>query len=175
MLAPWPTAEVEKIDKAAEADMQWLQSLLLGIRQIRGEINLSPGKPLPLLLAQASKQDLRRLQDFKPLLIKLGKLNSVQVLADNDSEPPSATALVGNLRVLVPMAGVIDKTAELARLDKELAKLDSERARLASKLENPNFAAKAPPAVIEKERSKLQEISQAQAQLAAQRERIASL
>jgi len=175
MLAPWPRAEADKIDQAAEAYMQWLQSLLLGIRQIRAEMSLSPGKPLPLLLAQASAEDLCRLQDFEPLLLKLGKLDSVRVLADAEAEPPSATALVGNLRVLVPMAGLIDKTAELARLDKELAKLDGERARLASKLENPGFASKAPPAVIEKERSKLKEISQAQTQLAAQRERIASL
>ena len=99
----------------------------------------------------------------------------VRVLADGEEAPLSATALVGDLQVLVPMAGLIDKDAELARLDKEIARFDGEVKRVGGKLGNAGFVDKAPAEVIEKERAKLAEAEQAKARLLEQRERIASL
>ena len=127
------------------------------------------------MLRKASDEDIRRLTENETFLKKLAKLSSVQVLAENEEAPLAATALVGELEVLVPMAGLIDKTAELARLDKEIGRLDGEVKRIGGKLSNAGFVDKAPAAVIDKERAKLADAEQALAQLSEQRARIASL
>ncbi|WP_271410901.1 valine--tRNA ligase [Pseudomonas sp. Q1-7] len=175
MLQPWPVANEARIDAAAEGDIEWVKALMLGVRQIRGEMNISMAKRIDLLLANANDEDRRRLADNEPLLKKLAKLESIRVLAAGEEAPMSATALVGDLQVLVPMAGLIDKDAELARLDKEIQRLDGEVKRVGGKLANEGFVAKAPAEVIEKERAKLAEAEQALANLTEQRGRIASL
>ena len=175
MLQPWPEAESAKVDAGAEADIEWVKTLMLGVRQIRGEMNISMAKRIDVILANASADDLRRLSDFEPLLAKLAKLESIRVLDAGAVAPLAATALVGDLQVLVPMAGLIDKDAELARLDKEIQRLDGEVKRVGGKLSNASFVDKAPAEVIDKERAKLAEAEQALAKLAEQRGRIASL
>ncbi|MFZ6047831.1 valine--tRNA ligase [Pseudomonas sp. CR3202] len=175
MLQPWPLPVEARIDTAAEGDIEWVKALMLGVRQIRGEMNISMAKRIDLLLANASDEDRRRLADNEPLLKKLAKLETIRVLATGEEAPMSATALVGDMQVLVPMAGLIDKDAELARLDKEIQRLDGEVKRVGGKLSNEGFVAKAPAEVIEKERAKLAEAEQALANLTEQRGRIASL
>ncbi|WP_286915904.1 valine--tRNA ligase [Pseudomonas sp. UBA6276] len=175
MLQPWPVANESRIDTAAEDDIEWLKGLMLGVRNIRGEMNIGPGKPLALFLKNTGSQDQRRLQENDALLKKLAKLESITVLDDGQEAPLSATALVGEMEVLVPMAGLIDKDAELARLDKEIQRLNGEVARVGGKLSNAAFVDKAPPAVIDKERAKLAEAEQALTKLAEQHARIASL
>ncbi|WP_028628411.1 valine--tRNA ligase [Metapseudomonas resinovorans] len=175
MLQPWPVAAEERIDAAAEGDIEWVKALMLGVRQIRGEMNISMAKRIDLLLANANEEDRRRLAENEPLLKKLAKLETIRVLAAGEEAPMSATALVGDMQVLVPMAGLIDKDAELARLDKEIQRLDGEVKRVGGKLGNEGFVAKAPAEVIEKERAKLAEAEQALTNLTEQRSRIASL
>ena len=175
MLQPWPQANDARIDVAAEGDIEWLKELMVGLRNIRAEMNIGPGKPLPLFLKNASADDQRRLQENEALLKKLAKVESFTVLGDNDEAPLSATALVGDLQVLVPMAGLIDKNAELARLNKEIQRLQGEVARVGGKMTNAAFVDKAPPAVIEKERAKLAESEQALANFTEQHARIAAL
>ncbi|WP_263145163.1 valine--tRNA ligase [Pseudomonas sp. RIT-PI-AD] len=175
MLQPWPVADEARIDAAAEGDIEWVKTLMLGVRQIRGEMNISMAKRIDIIVANASDTDLRRLNDNAPLLNKLAKLESVRVLGAGEEAPMSATALVGDMQVLVPMAGLIDKAAELARLDKEIQRLDGEVKRVGGKLGNQGFVAKAPPEVIDKERAKLAEAEQALARLAEQRGKIANL
>jgi valyl-tRNA synthetase len=175
MLQPWPVAVEAKIDAAAEGDIEWVKQLMLGVRQIRGEMKISMAKRIDVILANANAEDLRRLGENEPLLNKLAKFESVRVLAAGEEAPLAATALVGDMQVLVPMAGLIDKDAELARLDKEIARLDGEVKRVGGKLSNEGFVAKAPEAVLEKERAKLAEAEQALSNLATQREKIASL
>jgi valyl-tRNA synthetase len=175
MLQAWPVANQARLDSAAEGDIEWVKALMLGLRQIRGEMNISMAKRIDIILQNASELDRRRLADNLPLLNKLAKLDSVQVLEAGAEAPMSATALVGDMQVLVPMAGLIDKAAELARLDKEIQRLDGEVKRVGGKLGNQGFVAKAPPEVIDKERAKLAEAEQALGKLAEQRERIASL
>ncbi|WP_439886174.1 valine--tRNA ligase [Pseudomonas sp. MBLB4123] len=175
MLQPWPVANESRIDAAAEGDIEWVKALMLGLRQIRGEMKISMAKRIDVVLNNASELDQRRLADNLPLLNKLAKLESVRVLAAGEEAPMSATALVGEMEVLVPMAGLIDKAAELARLDKEIARLDGEVKRVGGKLSNAGFVAKAPAEVLDKERAKLAEAEQALAKLAEQRARIASL
>lgn len=175
MLQPWPVANESRIDAAAEGDIEWVKQLMLGVRQIRGEMKISMAKRIDIIVANASAEDLRRLADFEPLLSKLAKLESVRVLAAGEEAPMSATTLVGEMEVLVPMAGLIDKDAELARLDKEVARLEGEVKRVGGKLANEGFVAKAPAEVLEKERAKLAEAEQALAKMVEQRSKIAAL
>ncbi|WP_343349316.1 valine--tRNA ligase [Pseudomonas sediminis] len=175
MLQPWPVANESRIDAAAEGDIEWVKQLMLGVRQIRGEMKISMAKRIDIIVANASAEDLRRLADFEPLLSKLAKLESVRVLAAGEEAPMSATTLVGEMEVLVPMAGLIDKDAELARLDKEIGRLEGEVQRVGGKLSNQGFVAKAPAEVLEKERAKLAEAEQALAKMVEQRGKIAAL
>lgn len=175
MLQPWPEFNPERIDEAAEGDIEWVKAFMLGIRQIRGEMNISMAKRIDVMLGNASAEDQRRLADNEPLLKKLAKLESVRLLGEGEEAPLSAIALVGDMQVLVPMAGLIDKDAELARLDKEIARLDGEVKRVGGKLSNAVFVDKAPAEVIDKERAKLAEAEQAKAKLQEQRDRIATL
>ncbi|MBF7731096.1 valine--tRNA ligase [Pseudomonas sp. N040] len=175
MLQAWPVAVDARIDDAAEGDIEWVKQLMLGVRQIRGEMKISMARRIDIIVANASASDLRRLHDFAPLLNKLAKLESVRVLAAGEEAPMSATTLVGEMEVLVPMAGLIDKDAELARLDKEIQRLSGEVQRVGGKLANAGFVAKAPAEVLDKERAKLAEAEQALAKLVEQREKIANL
>ncbi|MFZ2319961.1 MAG: class I tRNA ligase family protein, partial [Pseudomonas sp.] len=175
MLQPWPLLDDSRIDAGAEADIEWVKALMLGLRQIRGEMKISMAKRIDIIVQNANSEDLRRLAAFEPLLNKLAKLESVRVLAAGEDAPMSATALVGEMEVLVPMAGLIDKDAELARLDKEIQRLSGEVQRVGGKLANEGFVAKAPAEVLDKERAKLAEAEQALAKLSEQREKIANL
>ena len=175
MLQAWPVANESRIDASAEGDIEWVKQLMLGVRQIRGEMKISMAKRIDIIVQNANAEDLRRLADFEPLLNKLAKLESVRVLAAGEEAPMAATALVGEMQVLVPMAGLIDKDAELARLDKEIQRLQGEVQRVGGKLANEGFVAKAPAEVLDKERAKLAEAEQALAKLVEQRGKIAAL
>jgi len=148
MLRPFPIASDEPRDDSAEAEMNWVMQFILGIRQIRGEMDISPGKPLPVLLQNAKSND----QDFAVrhygLLQNVGRVESVRALADNENPPPSATALLGDMRLLVPLKGIIDVKAERARLEKRLSGLKGDLAKSRSKLDNPNFVNNAPAEVV---------------------------
>jgi valyl-tRNA synthetase len=165
MLQPYPEPHPETIDQTAIADMEWVMAFIFGVRRIRGEMNISPGKAVPVLLQNGSEQDRRRLEDHRPLLDKLGRLDSIQWLDDSEQPPEAAMALVEQMKILVPMAGLIDKQAELIRLEKEIQKLQKELPRLQAKLNNPKFVERAPSAVVEKEKTRLQELQAALAKL----------
>ncbi|NVJ66775.1 MAG: valine--tRNA ligase [Gammaproteobacteria bacterium] len=158
MLAQFPKADESLLDQAAHDDIEWLKSVIVGIRNIRGEMNIAPGKPLNALFRNGSAQDQSRLNDYKNFLGKLAKLESTQWLEATDEAPMSATALAGDMEILIPMAGLIDVEQEVARLNKELDKLNKEQARISGKLSNPNFTDKAPEAVVAKEKAKLAEV-----------------
>ncbi|POP53740.1 valine--tRNA ligase [Zhongshania marina] len=175
MLQPYPLAANEKIDTAAIADVEWLKNVILAIRNIRGEMNVPPSKALSLLLKNGSDEDLRRLDSTRQSLSKLAKLEDIQWLSANDEAPMSATQLVGAMEVLVPMSGLIDKAAEIARLEKEVQKLDKEIQRLQGKLGNAGFLDKAPADVVAKEQEKLAAQQAALAKLSEQIQTIKTL
>ncbi len=155
MLQPYPVAEESKIDAQAEADIEWLKGVISGVRNIRGEMKIPPSQDLDLLLANGSANDQRCFEQNAAFLKKLAKLSSITWLAQDEEAPMSATQLVGEMEVLVPMAGLIDKDAELARLQKELDRLTGEIKRVEGKLANEKFVANAPAEVIAKEREKI--------------------
>ncbi|MBK8751074.1 MAG: valine--tRNA ligase [Candidatus Competibacteraceae bacterium] len=168
MLQPYPEANHAQVDAAAEADIEWLQQFLLGVRRIRAEMNIAPGKLLPVLLQHGTDADRERLERHQRALLTLGRLQSIVWLSEDKAAPDAAIALVGGMKILIPMAGLIDKTAESARLDKEIAKLRQERERGLAKLGNADFIARAPAVVVEKERTRMMELQMAVAKLEEQ-------
>ncbi|MFZ1861811.1 MAG: class I tRNA ligase family protein, partial [Candidatus Competibacter sp.] len=175
MRQPYPEADKALTDASAVADIEWLQQFLLGARRIRAEMNIAPGKPLPVLLQHGSSEDRARLERQRRALTTLGRLESIAWLDEGDSAPDAATALVGGMNVLIPMSGLIDKNAEIARLNKEIAKHHQEGERLSGKLANPNFIDRAPAEVVEKERVRLLELQTVIANLEVQLARIRQL
>ncbi|WP_406672797.1 class I tRNA ligase family protein, partial [Natronospira sp.] len=174
MYAPWPTP-AGHADSAIESEMDWLQGFILGVRRIRGEMDISPNKPLDVLLANSSERDRTRLENHHHLLSNLARLETVTVLEADSNPPESATALLGEMEILVPMAGLIDKEAELARLEKELAKIRKGLEQAERKLANEKFVSNAPAEVVDKERGKAEEMRAALERLDAKREKIAAL
>ncbi|MGD2117035.1 MAG: valine--tRNA ligase [Chromatiales bacterium] len=175
MLQPFPETDATLQDATAEADMEWLKQFILGIRQIRGEMNISPGKPLPVLLENTTRDDLDKLGHTQHYLHFLARTESIDVLSEDDKAPESAMSLVGNMKILIPLAGLIDVQAERQRLEKEIGKTDAEVERIEKKLANPNFVDKAPQAVVQKERDKLEAMRQALQNLQAQLRKISVL
>jgi len=175
MLAPYPVADPGTADPAAVQEIEWVQQFVLGVRRIKGEMNIPPGRPLSVLVANAGPQDQRWLESARPYLDFLARVQSIALLGEGEAAPESAIALVGELQVLIPMAGLIDKDAERKRLDKEIARLRADIARIEAKLANPSFVDKAPAAVVQKERERLAEQGAALANLVAQHTRIAAL
>jgi len=155
MLQPYPEFDQNQVDNEAIAAIEWTKSFILGVRRIRGEMNIPPSKPLPVLLENMSSNDEKQLPQAQIYLQKFGRIESITHLNTDDTAPESAIALVGELRILIPMAGLIDKEAELARLEKEIARLEKSLPRIEGKLNNPKFVDKAPEAVINKEKEKL--------------------
>jgi valyl-tRNA synthetase len=175
MLARFPEPDLSRVDADAATEVAWIQQVIAGLRNIRGELGISPGKPLPLLVTNASTEDAARLNRQAALLRFVGRLESISVIASEAELPPVSTALVGNMTLGVPLAGLIDVASEVARLDKEIARLAQEVARVEAKLSNESFVARAPADVVAKEREKIADNQRAQAALAAQREKIAAL
>jgi valyl-tRNA synthetase len=174
-LAPWPEAEEARIDAEAEADVAWLQQVVLEVRRVRSEMNLKPSQRLPLLLTEGGDADRRRADELDAALKTLARLESIQWVDDEASVSGTATAIVGDLKLLVELGGLIDRDAELARLDKQIARLEQEIGRINGKLANTNFVDRAPAEVVQKERDKRADMDHSLTELRAQRERIAAL
>ena len=172
MLQPYPELSEKAVDTVANADIEWLKGVILGIRNIRGEMNIPPGKELPIVLRNGDQRDRSRLEENAQFLKKLAKLGDISWLAEGEPSPVAATALVGELEILVPMAGLIDKGAELLRLGREIDKLEQDLARITSKLGNASFVDKAPAAVVAKEQERMQAQQQALATLREQERHI---
>ncbi len=175
MLAELPAPAEESIDAQAESDIEWVKGVIIGIRNIRGEMNISPAKQIPVLLSHGDNNDKQRFNNNAQFLISLAKLESLTWLNAGEEAPMSATQLVGNMEVLVPMAGLIDKDAELTRLNKEMDKLKIDIDRAEKKLTNPKFVDKAPAEVVDKEKQKVADAKAALATLAEQANKISEL
>ena len=175
MLAQWPEADHELINGDAEAEMEWLKSIIVAVRTIRSESNIPPGDELGLILGNTVADDSARVTRHKQALAKLAKVASITIAKSGEEQPPTLSALAGTIEVMVPMAGVIDVDKELARLDKELDRLTAERGRLAGKLSNDNFVARAPADVVDKERAKLADIETSISSITTQKSKMEEL
>ncbi|MDE2260987.1 MAG: class I tRNA ligase family protein, partial [Gammaproteobacteria bacterium] len=175
MLAPYPQHADFPSDEGSEREVGWLQSFILAVRQIRGEMNISPSRRIPLLYRNACAHDLELIQRHHAWLERLAGIEPARALAPNEPVPPAATALVGDLTLLVPMAGLIDAAAEAERLSKLLARAQSDLEKAGARLSNDNFVRNAPEPVVATERQRLADFEQAVARLASQLERVQDL
>ncbi|MFW1983251.1 valine--tRNA ligase [Acinetobacter guillouiae] len=175
MLAPYPVPNPERINDQAEADMLGLQGLIGAVRNIRGEMGLGNARLLPVLLQNATDAEKAQIARIEPLFKALAKVESITFLTDAEQPPLSSSSVVGHVSVFVPMKGLIDPKAELARLQKDLDKVQKQHDQIASKLANEGFVAKAPAAVVEGEKVKLAEFVDQLAKIKANMEQIAAL
>jgi valyl-tRNA synthetase len=175
MRQPFPALEAAALDPLAEAGTAMDQKFVLAIRQVRGELDIAPLVRPALLLEGASADQLERFTARDTPIWRLAGIGDVRALAPGEPVPQSATALVGELKIHVPMAGLIDVEAELARLGKRRSKLEQELLRAEAKLDNENFVRNAPPAVIAQERARVVDFKRELAQVAEQHQRVALL
>ncbi|PRI18164.1 valine--tRNA ligase [Pectobacterium versatile] len=175
MLQPFPEFDAAQEDTLALNDLEWIKQAIIAVRNIRAEMNIAPGKPLEVLLRDVTAEAQRRVEENRSFIQTLARLESITLLPAGDKGPVSVTKLIEGAELLIPMAGLIDKAAELDRLTKEVAKIEAEIERIESKLSNEGFVARAPEAVVAKEREKLDGYAVAKAKLLEQHAVIAAL
>ncbi len=170
---PWPDADSIVADVEASAEIEWFKAVLSGMRRIRSEMNIAPNKSIPLRLADGEESDRTRVEKFAAQIAFLGRTEAPQWLASDAGEPAAAAAVVGNLRVLIPLEGLIDLDAEKARLGKEIERIGKEIAKCEGKLGNARFVDNAPAEVVEQERQRLADWSAQRDALREQARRLA--
>jgi valyl-tRNA synthetase len=175
MRSDYPQFSEAQHNAEAEAELDWVMRFILGVRQIRGEMDISPGKPLPVILQQAGDRDVKLSKRHGRLLERVGRVESVTVLGDGEEAPNSATALIGDMRLLVPMQGLIDVNAEKLRLGKLADRASADLAKSNAKLGNSNFVSNAPEAVVRQERDRVVEFESQLAQIREQLEKLDKL
>jgi valyl-tRNA synthetase len=175
MLQPFPEQDTSLIDVEVEAEVAWIKSVVTATRNIRGEMDISFAKQIPVLFQNGNAVDKSLLEHNESLLQFLIKPESLTWLEADAQAPVSATSLVGDMQVLVPMSGLIDKDAEIQRLDKEIDRKEKDKQRAEGKINNPGFVAKAPAEVVQKEKDKVIELGSAITQLRDQKRKIEDL
>ena len=175
MLQPYPRPAEFTPDETAEREVTWLKAFILAVRQIRGEMNIPPSRRIPVLLKGASEHDKAYTERHQAYLERLAGIETLTVLEAGAPAPESATALIGELTLLVPMAGLIDATAEIERLTKLRAKAEQELAKTRVKLSNENFVRNAPPDVVATERERQADFERQVNSIKAQIDRLGGL
>ncbi len=175
MRTRYPLAAELPADPGAEAEMRWVMGFILGVRQIKGEMDIPMGRRLPVLLQNASAEDQQYLRRNLHYVTRMAGIEAPALLHSGEAAPIAAVALLGTLEILVPMAGLIDPAVELERLSKRLRKAETDLAKLEAKLLNSQFARNAPPDVVAKDRQRVAELRTEIGQLTAQTERVKKL
>jgi valyl-tRNA synthetase len=175
MRQPYPVPDPSAIDTEAVDEIAWVKDFIIGVRKIRSGMNIDPRKSLPVLLEGGSTTDQSRLENNLQYLTSVGRIESVTWLGTDEAAPESSTALVGNMKLLIPLAGLIDKDAELVRLARELERKKDELGRCEKKLANSNFVDKAPQEVVAKEQARTEELQAAIDNLQTQQQKIQAL
>ena len=175
MLSSYPQVDKEFINDIIEEELDWLKAAIQAIRTIRSEMSIAPSKLIPLCIRNCSPTLKKRIEKYQQILTVMSKIKEINYLSADEKAPASATAVLGEIELLIPMADLIDKEAELSRLAKEVAKLDKDISLAQGKLSNPKFTDKAPAEIIAKEQEKLAQALQAKEKLLEHQTRIESL
>ncbi len=176
MRQPYPTATEFPPDAAADRDIDALQAIVLGIRQIRGELDVPHSRPTPAYVRTDRAGDAVAIAALGPALRRLANVESIAVVESEGDLPPCAIALSRGRTVLAPFDRLVDDVAaERARLEKRRSRTQQERDKCAAKLANANFVANAPASVVEQERTRLTEFDRQLGQLAEQARRLAAV
>jgi len=158
MLNPWPEFDEDLINQNSEVSLNWLKNIIIAIRTLRSEMNISPAKNISILLRNGNNFDQQQVDDHEILIKTLAKIEKIDWLTAADSPEDCATVLVGELEIFIPMAGLIDRKQEAERIEREMQKLQQDIERTEAKLNNPNFVARAPKEVVEKDQQRLVEM-----------------
>ena len=172
MLEPLPDAELFAGDAEAETEIEWLQELVIGVRQIRGEMDISPGKRLPVRLAGTTAADRERVERLGLYLNNLARIHDLEFVASADEVRGAATAVIRHMTLLVPLEGLIDLAAERERLARQQQQAQTELEKVQHKLANPQFVANAPAEVVDGQRNRETELQERLDQLGAQLDRL---
>ncbi len=175
MLEAYPGFDDSKVDELSVHDLEWVKKFVVAVRNVRGELGISPSKGLTCLLRNVDAEAQRRLDENQTFLKAMANVESIEIPAADAELPMSTTQLVGDMEVMIPMAGLIDAEAEIARISKQLEKMAKDAARIEGKLSNQGFVAKAPEAVVAKEKEKLAEAQRDMAKLETQIEQLKAL
>lgn len=175
MLQEFPAYDASQVDAAAFADTEWLKDVITAVRNIRAEMNIPPSKRLDVLLRGCREEAIRRVSENRTFLQNLARLKSITLLPVDDKGPVSVTKIIDGAELLIPMAGLVDKAAEIERLAKEVAKIEIKIGKSEGKLSNEGFVARAPADVVAKERERLEGFADAKAKLIEQQAVIAAL
>jgi valyl-tRNA synthetase len=175
MRGPFPEYDESRVDPDAEAEMEMLMNLTTAVRNIRAEMNFPPGKELPVVVQASTAGEAELVRANSGMVRFLGRISSLKIDGlSSGGEPPrmSATAVVGEMHVFVPLEGLIDPVAEIARLEKELDKVVTELSSVESKLANESFLSKAKPEAVEKQQRRSTELTTKSEGLKASLERM---
>jgi len=175
MRTRYPSATDYAADAEADSEVAWMQKFILAVRQIRGEMDIAPSRKIPLLLQNANATSRALVEKQFAYLARLAGLETIKVLGEGESAPESATAVLGEFTLLVPLAGLIDPKAEIERLTRRIAKNDSDLGKLNAKLGNENFVRNAPPEVVAGDRARIAELTAQNESLKVQLERVRRL
>ena len=178
MKGPFPTFDQSKVDPDAERKMGMLMDMITSVRNIRADMNIPPSKKLPVMVLPSTREDAELLLSNSATVLFLGRISELKVEEPGQEiQPPrmSATAVVGEMRVFVPLEGVVDPDAESARLEKELVKIEKELSAVTKKLSNANFLSKAKSEAVEKQQKRSSELTAKSAGLKESLERIRKL
>ena len=155
MQQPYPKPQDSLCNTTAETEINWVKNVISTLRNVRGEMSISPAKKVNLICTSANETDNRLLEHFKPFIVALAKIDKISLMDKSESLPASASAVIDHLELHIPLAGAINKEQELSRLNKEFKKLQIEVERGINKLNNDKYTANAPAEVVENERQKL--------------------
>ena len=173
LLQPFPRSDPAHADPDSSQMMEWSKEFINAVRKVRADMDISPGRALPVLVQNWSAQDREYFETSRLYIFELARLEHVRWL-EEETVPESATALAGKLKILIPIEGLIDKDAERARLQKEIEKLRRNLEKIESKLENPDFRNKAPKTIVDQEVARLETTHAALKQLEKQLVKIRS-
>ena len=171
---PFPASRPHLEDSSVQDAMEFVQEVVVSVRTIRGELNINPSLPLTTLVRTNGEQaDVLRGQE--EVIRFLARIDSLQVDAELEAPKGAGTAVVRGAEIFIPLEGIVDFDAELARLEKELAKLDKTLQGIQGKLANANFVNKAPAAVVDKEKAKAAELEEKKAKMVTLQQRLQAM
>jgi valyl-tRNA synthetase len=175
MIMAYPEVDAGRIDETAEKDMAWLQSVIVALRNIRGEMGISPKVALPVLIKHADEATVNRFKQYSVFMNKMANIGEMTFLTPEAALPATASALIENVELHVPLADFIDKEAELARIAKLLTKNMQELQKISQKLSDSHYTERAPEAVVLKDKARVEELTALVSGLQAQQARLEAM
>ena len=168
MKADFPSSNDWRVDDEIVANTEWLKNIVSSVRQIRSEMNIPPNESIKIIINDASNRDSRRLESLGSFILNLASVESITQKDTSDDIPKSAFALLNQMKIYIPLEGLVDIEEEKARLEKKLVKLNQELKSVQDRLSNDTFVEKAPTEVVEELKGKLKSLMSDQTRIEEQ-------